>query len=350
MNVKSKCVSLVSLVFAAAIIGAGCSRQAASGPTSSPIVAPIRTRELRATPAKSPTEAVATQAATSESPPGPVATETMPVPSPTATSQAEVMPEMAKVDSIEINIMESLPVKVSVLVRGSFPDGCTRLRSVSQATDGRTIILRLLTERTTEEDCTQALVPFEETLEVDVTDLATGTYDLDVNGITGTFLLTSVEPRPTEGEAEYSYEGWTLHEMDDLGVRLYAPPDWVIVLGSGDYSPAPLGSDEPYLLMFDLIADVPEDVQADMDALAGFFARRLRDQGESGFLVRSIVYGGLDGIEFFRRAAICSEAYIPAYGRVIRITLAASGCDAEGEIAVAEYEAIAASVEFYEPR
>ena len=526
MSMRRAYVSAVLLVVAAVVMGAGCSPKAGSGLTRTPVVAPTSTRKLRATIAGSPalematvvtkglpTEPVATVAVTMVSPTEPAATPTTPVRSPIETMEAETELGQASVDGIEISITESTPAKVSVTVRGSLADGCTRISRVGQTTAGNTITVRVLTERTTSEGCTEQLVAFEETFELDIAGLAAGTYSLDVNGVegilelsaemippedpsfvcpevseglegylnetdgycflypgtfeadnpeVGTLVLTGpavgegtesrqasltvrnegaadgrtaaeiadaylgelgaggeqvvrslvslggaeavvadsvpeetlvrkafvvhddtvfvltlapvgasppqatelaeelwsvvssslvfIAPQPQEDEVKHSYEGWTLHEFDDLGVHLYAPADWVLTGEPDRYGLAPQGSGDPYLLTVSLAPDVPEDAQADTDALVDFFARRLRDQGERGFWVRSVAYGGLDGAEFTQRAGVCSETYVPAYGRVVQITLAAGGCDAEGEIALDEYEAIAASLEFYEPR
>jgi len=350
MKMKRTYTLIVLWVLIVGVAIAGCGRGADLESTALPVETPTRTRIPRVTATGSSAEAVITREITSEPQSDlPVAT-TIPAPSATATMEPPVVPESAQIDGIEITVTESALIRVIVSMRGNFPDTCTRLRSIGQKSDGNTIILGVYTERFAGEECAQQLVPFEEIVDLDLEELSPGEYELDVNGVTGTFVLPSIEPPSPEEETPPSYEGWVLHECNDLGVRLFAPPDWTIAREPGHCGLAPLSSDDPNVLTIDLDTDVPDSAKGEMDALADFLARRLLDQGETGFVVRSITYGGFDGLQVTRRAGVCSEAYVPAYDRVITITVAAAGCDAEGEIGIPEYDAIIASLEFYEKR
>jgi len=517
LNVKRTPVFAIMAMVVILLIAVGCSANRGSEPTSV-AAAPTNTRGLRVTAVTSPTGTGTALPATSASPARVEATPTFSGESPMEPSKATPAFGTAQVNTIEVSVTNSVPPKAAVTVRGVFPDGCTRISRVSQARNGSTILVEVLTERFAHQDCAQTSVPFEETIALDVAGLPAGTYSVDVNGVTGTLTLaeetisptettspedragvcpepgegqagysndmdgycflypeeyearepspgaviiarpegregpqgpavsfavkregtaqglsaediadayvsqlgegekgisrstillggergvvldsvpgetltrqafvvhedrvfvlslspvdtrysqatklaedlwlvvssswTFFEARPPERDREYSYEGWTLHEFDDLGVRLYTPPDWVLTDEKGRHGLAPQGSDNPYLLSFDIVSDVPEAVRDDMDALVDFLAQRLRAEGQSNFVVRSVVYGEFDGVEFSRRADVCAETYIPAYDQVVRITLASGGCDAEGEIAVAEYPAVVASLEFYAP-
>lgn len=102
----------------------------------------------------------------------------------------EYISGQANVDSIEVLIMESFPVQVSVVVHGSFPDGCTQTSNAEQENlEGNTIELTIYTIRPADAECTQEVVPFEESFSLDVEGLSAGTYTIDVNGVTGTFEL-----------------------------------------------------------------------------------------------------------------------------------------------------------------
>jgi len=350
MKVKKVCVSIVLVVLIVGVAITGCGRGVGSDSTALPVEAPTRTRIPRITPTGSSAEVVITREPTSEPQADlPVAT-TIPVPSVTATMKLPAGLETAQVDSIGIAVTESAPIRVSVAIRGNFPDTCTRLKSVSQTSDGNILILRVYTERFDGRECNQQLVPFEEIVDLDLEGLVSGKYELDVNGVAGTFVLLSIEPPEPVEETPPSYEGWVLHDCNDLGVRFYVPSDWIVAQEPDHCGLAPLGSDDPNVLTIDLATDIPDSVKGEMDTLADFLARRLRDQGATGFLMRSIVYGGFDGLQLIHRAGVCSEAYIPVHDRVIKITVAAAGCEAEGEIDIPEYDAIIASLEFYEIR
>ena len=98
----------------------------------------------------------------------------------------------ARVESIEILILESFPVQVMVLARGNLPDGCTRIDRIEKGRDveKRILWVEMTTARPRDALCTQALVPFEENIALDVLGLPASTYTVDVNGVTGTFTLT----------------------------------------------------------------------------------------------------------------------------------------------------------------
>lgn len=97
----------------------------------------------------------------------------------------------AEVESIEVLMMESFPVQVSVVVYGQHPDGCTQISNAEQEKlDDKTIGLTVYTIRPADVDCTQEVVPFEENIPLDVEGLPAGSYTVNVNGVTDTFEFT----------------------------------------------------------------------------------------------------------------------------------------------------------------
>lgn len=125
-----------------------------------------------------------------------------PEPTATAAIAAETITGLATVDSIEIQMLASFPVQVNVRARGDLPDGCTLIAQSNAARQGTTYTVAISTIRPAGSVCTQALVPFEELIPLDVVDLPAGTYTVDVNGITGSFTLDTantlaVEPTAT---------------------------------------------------------------------------------------------------------------------------------------------------------
>lgn len=143
----------------------------------------------------------------------PESTETAPTDvanTPTAVSDTTetTVQQEASVDSIEILILESFPVQVNVRARGDLPDGCTIIDTVDTARTGTTFNITITTLRQTGEICTEALVPFEETISLDVLGLSAGTYAVNVNGINGSFTLQvdnvaqAEEPTPTPEPAD----------------------------------------------------------------------------------------------------------------------------------------------------
>jgi hypothetical protein len=98
---------------------------------------------------------------------------------------------MARVEEIDILIMESFPVQVAVVARGNLPDGCTEIDGVEVRfePERNRFLAQITTVREADAVCTEALVPFEERIPLDVYGLPAGTYTVDVNGVTGTFTL-----------------------------------------------------------------------------------------------------------------------------------------------------------------
>jgi len=98
---------------------------------------------------------------------------------------------MVPVESIDILILESFPVQVHVLVKGSLPDGCTEADQINQRSDleNNTFWVEITTVRPTNVECTTEVVPFEETIPLDVYGLSAGVYTVDVNSVTDTFTL-----------------------------------------------------------------------------------------------------------------------------------------------------------------
>lgn len=112
-----------------------------------------------------------------------------------ATEAATVPPTnqtlrgQATVDSIDIMMLESFPVQVNVVARGNLPDSCTQIDdAIAQRTDDVFRVV-ITTIRPPDAVCTQGLVPFEESISLDVAGLPAGAYTVNVNDVSGTFTL-----------------------------------------------------------------------------------------------------------------------------------------------------------------
>ena len=123
-------------------------------------------------------------------------------PTPQATEPAvdagTVEVGLAVVDSIDILIMESMPVQVSVVARGNLPDGCTSIGQATAEREDKTFVVTLTTSRPLDAMCTQALVPYEQAVPLEVIGLPAGVYTVTVNGVSDTFELAVDNVLPTE--------------------------------------------------------------------------------------------------------------------------------------------------------
>ena len=88
---------------------------------------------------------------------------------------------LAPISNIEIEVTESFPVQVALLVSGDLPNGCTYLNTPAQVRSGNAFFVNLTT-RTEGETCTEALVPYERRINLNIAGLPAGTYIVDING------------------------------------------------------------------------------------------------------------------------------------------------------------------------
>lgn len=94
----------------------------------------------------------------------------------------------AIIESIQVQVRESYPVQVVAVVRGHLPDGCTYINRFRQLREGNTIRIQFETGRNPG-FCTQALVPFTETITLDVQDWYSGLYSVRVDNVRTDFYL-----------------------------------------------------------------------------------------------------------------------------------------------------------------
>lgn len=117
-----------------------------------------------------------------------------------------VIIDLAQVDSVELLIMESFPLQVAVLVRGNLPDGCTQIDGSNQQIDRNVIAINLYTEKSDADlACTEALVPYEVNISVDVLGLPAGDYTVLVNDVAVPYPLTFSADNVLPDEAVIPY-------------------------------------------------------------------------------------------------------------------------------------------------
>lgn len=97
----------------------------------------------------------------------------------------------ATVENIEIMILESFPVQVKVNARGYLPDGCTKIDEITKEKNNNTFSINIKTVRPADTFCTEAIIPFQEVISLDVYGLKAGIYNVDVNGVKGTFEMVT---------------------------------------------------------------------------------------------------------------------------------------------------------------
>ena len=116
-------------------------------------------------------------------------TPTPPEVEPDRPDDGEYLYGTAVVEEIEILILESFPVQIHVIAKGYLPDGCTEIGDITKVMDGNTFTVTVETIRPADAMCTEAIVPYEEVIALDVYGLKAGTYTVVVNSVTDSFEL-----------------------------------------------------------------------------------------------------------------------------------------------------------------
>ena len=128
---------------------------------------------------------------------------------PLAAQQDATITDTAYVNSVEA---ENTDEGVVLTVRGDLPDACTELGEVSQTVDtsGATITVTIMieTNRSADVVCAQVLTGFETTVVLDTSELAPGTYTVNVNGVSTEVTVGTMEcPQEAEGMSLYDAQG-----------------------------------------------------------------------------------------------------------------------------------------------
>jgi len=120
----------------------------------------------------------------------PVSSDDTPMPSPVVNLEKYELGESVFIEIADPLVMESFPLQVNIKITGNLPDGCTTIHQTESERDGNTFRIKILTLREKYSMCTQALVPFEVTVPLDVVGLPAGTYRVMVYDVVTEFTFT----------------------------------------------------------------------------------------------------------------------------------------------------------------
>jgi inhibitor of cysteine peptidase len=94
-----------------------------------------------------------------------------------------------QVDRIDLVILESFPVQVRATLIGNLLDGCTTVGGTNISYADNQFMIEVTTTRPADAVCTEALVPFEQTVALDVLDLPAGDYTVVAGNAISVFNL-----------------------------------------------------------------------------------------------------------------------------------------------------------------
>ena len=97
---------------------------------------------------------------------------------------------LVSVETVEVLIMESFPLQVSLSVSGFLSVPCVALLSPAVSyTDNQFTVVLAESTLGPAETCLAVTEPFQSTIALDVANLSAGTYTVSVNGIETEFIL-----------------------------------------------------------------------------------------------------------------------------------------------------------------
>jgi inhibitor of cysteine peptidase len=91
-----------------------------------------------------------------------------------------------------VDVMASDPAEVRVTLDGYLPDGCPKIHEITYERQGDVFTIEIITRRPAGDvACTMAIVPFTETVSLDVADIPAGEYIVRCEGFEESFTLDS---------------------------------------------------------------------------------------------------------------------------------------------------------------
>ena len=93
-----------------------------------------------------------------------------------------------QVDTVEVEIRESYPVQIAVIVDGVVGDGCTRFERVEQWQEENRVFVRILGQHSGWPVCTMIALLYHDTIDLEGS-FEPGEYAVEVNGLAREFRV-----------------------------------------------------------------------------------------------------------------------------------------------------------------
>ncbi len=112
-----------------------------------------------------------------------------------SVAELEKITKPAAIESIDVQVLESFPVQVKVLVKGYLRNSCeklyTKIPRLIHVGENNAFKIQLNVSVTVGHDisCLTFITPFKRSLQLNVTGLKAGIYTVDVNGMVSSFEL-----------------------------------------------------------------------------------------------------------------------------------------------------------------
>ncbi|GAB4463249.1 MAG: hypothetical protein Kow0031_41380 [Anaerolineae bacterium] len=108
-------------------------------------------------------------------------------------SQGDVPLNNATIEAVDILLLESFPVQVNAVIKGTVPNTCAVVSQVNQGKSGNNFDIALATTLQGGAMCAELAQPFEKVVSLDVAGLPAGSYTVtasSANSVSNSFALT----------------------------------------------------------------------------------------------------------------------------------------------------------------
>jgi hypothetical protein len=111
--------------------------------------------------------------------------------------QTQTASREAQVQSVEIQVMNNVPVQVNAVVRGNLTESCATLGESQVQYASNTFQITVYAISPTNIGCAQITTRFETTISLNTSGLTAGTYTVIANGVNTVFTLPVENPTPS---------------------------------------------------------------------------------------------------------------------------------------------------------
>jgi hypothetical protein len=181
--------------------------------------------------------------------------------------------QLVTVEQVKAEVGFGSPIPVQVLVSGNLPDSCAQVELVQQQQEGSNFKITLSTVPSSAEGCIQDSVPFTINIPLNVTNIPTGEYIVEVNGSRTSFKLetgNTTSSLPTADSAITKADVEVAGLNVEIGVGSPIPVHAIVGLNQPN-SCAQLGEvrlhREGTIFYVRLIADVLEHADCRVDSI-----------------------------------------------------------------------------------
>lgn len=160
--------------------------------------------------------------------------------------------------------------EIIIAIEGELGDPCTEISEITQAVEGDTITITVVTSRNADDICAMVLEPFETDYTLDSSQLAAGDYTLNVGEESASITITATFTAETVDEEDLTCPETDNDNLlfDDFGTCFLYPDDYSEISGNGFVLISkPLTVDALLIILITDAEEVTlEDIQAVLEA------------------------------------------------------------------------------------